>query len=199
MEKLRISRPIIVEGKYDKIKLDSLLTAHIIPTDGFSLFKKKEKAALLRRLAEAYGVIVLTDADGGGKQIRSYLSEILPKEKVTHLYIPAKEGKEKRKSKAGKAGLLGVEGIDADTLRSIFAPFADGAPPKVCGGITKQDFYKDGLSGGEGAKQKREALSRALGLPPDMTANALLDACNLLFTLEEYREALSRLSLSKLF
>ena len=85
MEKIKISRPIIVEGKYDKITLSSILSANIIPTDGFSLFKKKEKAALLRRLAEAHGVIVLTDSDGGGKQIRAYLSEILPKDKVTHL------------------------------------------------------------------------------------------------------------------
>ena len=193
MEKLTISRPIIVEGKYDKIKLDSLLSAYIIPTDGFALFKKAEKRALLRRLAEASGVIVLTDADGGGKQIRSFLSELLPKEQVTHLYIPAVKGKEKRKDKAGKAGLLGVEGIDAETLRNIFLPFADGAPVKPHGGITKLDFYNDGLSGKESAKEKREALAKALDLPPDLTANALLDACNLLYTKEEYREAISHI------
>lgn len=193
MEKLCISRPIIVEGRYDKIKLDSLLSAHIITTDGFSLFKKKEKTALLRRLAENAGVIVLTDADGGGKQIRAFLSEILPKDKVIHLYTPAVVGKEKRKAKPGKAGLLGVEGIDADTLRAMFAPFADGAPAKQTGGITKQDFYLDGLSGGDGAKAKREALSLFFGFPPDMTANALLDAINLLYTKEEYRAALSHL------
>ena len=194
MEKLTISRPIIVEGKYDKIKLDSLLSAYIIPTDGFALFKKPEKRALLRRLAERSGVIVLTDADGGGKQIRSFLSELLPKDKVIHLHTPAVPGKEKRKEKAGKAGLLGVEGIDADTLRAIFAPFADGAPARTCGGITKLDFYNDGLSGKDGAKEKREALARLLELPPDLTANALLDACNLLCTKEEYKEALDRLS-----
>ena len=195
MEKLCISRPIIVEGKYDKIKLDSLLTAHVIPTDGFALFKKKEKTALIRRLAEEKGVIVLTDADGGGKQIRAFLAEILPKEKVIHLYIPAVSGKDKRKEKAGKAGLLGVEGIDSDTLRAIFAPFADGAPQKTHGGITKQDFFFDGLSGGTDAKKKREALSLALGFPPDMTANALLDALNLLYTKEEYRKTLSHITL----
>ena len=136
MEKPCISRPIIVEGKYDKIKLDSLFSAYIIPTDGFALFKKAEKRTLLRRLAERSGVIVLTDADGGGRQIRSFLSELLPKDRVTHLYIPAVKGKEKRKEKAGKAGLLGVEGIEADTLRAILAPYVDGAPPKEHGGIT---------------------------------------------------------------
>lgn len=195
MEKLSVSRPIIVEGKYDKIKLDSLLSAHIISTDGFGIFKKTEKAVLLRRLAEKEGVIILTDADGGGRQIRSYLSEILPKEKVIHLYIPAVAGKEKRKAKAGRAGLLGVEGMDADTLRQIFLPFADGAAERKRGGVTKQDFYRDGLSGGDGAKGKRAALSVALGLPPDMTANALLDAINLLYTKEEYRDIIARLTL----
>ena len=194
MEKLTVSRPIIVEGKYDKIKLDSLLSAHIIPTDGFALFKKGEKAALLRRLAEERGVIVLTDTDGGGRQIRAYLSEILPKEKVIHLYTPAILGKEKRKAHAGKAGLLGVEGMDAALLRELFRPFADGAPVRPCGGITKNDFYTDGLSGKTGAKEKREALCRHLRFPPDMTANALLDALNLLYTKEEYRAILDALS-----
>ena len=193
MEKLTISRPIIVEGKYDKIKLDSLLSAYIIPTDGFALFKKTEKKALLRRLAKEKGVIVLTDADGGGKQIRTFLSELLPKDKVIHLHTPAIQGKERRKEKAGKAGLLGVEGIDADTLRALFAPFADGAPAHPCGGITKLDFYNDGLSGKEGATEKRAALALSLGLPPDLTANTLLDAINLLVTKEEYRAALERI------
>lgn len=194
MEKIHISRPIIVEGKYDKIALSAVLTAHIITTDGFSLFKKKEKAALLRRLAERHGVIVLTDADGGGRQIRAYLSEILPKDKVIHLYTPAIFGKERRKAHAGRAGLLGVEGMTADTLRKIFLPFADESPERSTGGITKQDFYLDGLSGCAGAEARRRALALLLGFPPDMTANALLAACNLLYTKEEYRELLASLS-----
>lgn len=194
MEKLTITRPVIVEGKYDKITLSSVIDAHIIPTGGFSLFRATEKAALLRRLAEAHGVIVLTDSDGGGRQIRSFLSQILPKEKVTHLYVPAREGKERRKTKASKAGLLGVEGMDTALLRALFAPFAVDSPPRTVGGITKQDFYLDGLSGKDGAKEKREALARLLDLPPDMTANALLEAINLLCTEEEYRAKLSLIS-----
>ena len=193
MEKIKISRPIIVEGKYDKITLSSLLSANIIPTDGFSLFKKKEKAALLRRLAEAHGVIVLTDSDGGGKQIRTYLSEILPKDRVIHLYIPQVAGKERRKTHAGKAGLLGVEGMDPETLRALFLPYADDAPMREQGGITKVDFYLDGLSGTEGAEERRRALALSLGLPADMTANALLAACNLLYTKQEYKEKLAAL------
>ena len=193
MEKLTVARPIIVEGKYDKIKLDSLLCAHVIPVDGFGLFKKEELASLLRRLAEKSGVIVLTDPDGGGKQIRARLSQILPPEKVTHLYVPACEGKEKRKKKAGKSGLLGVEGMDADLLRALFLPFSEGTPQKPRGGITKQDFFRDGLSGKDGAKEKREALSRKMNLPPDMSANALLDAVNMLYTSDEYDAVLTTL------
>ncbi len=191
MEKLIISRPILVEGKYDKITLSSVLSAHIISLDGFGIFHAHEKTALLRRLAEKCGLIVLTDPDGGGKQIRAYLSQILPPERLTHLYIPAIAGKERRKTKSGKAGLLGVEGMEPDTLRRLFAPFADGAPPKDTGGITKQDFYSDGLSGKRDAKERREALARAFALPPNMTANALLSALNLLYTKEEYKAALA--------
>ena len=181
-----IKYPIIVEGKYDKIALSSILDATVLTTDGFGLFRQKEKAALLRRLAGDVGVIVLTDPDGGGRQIRAFLSGILPKEKVTHLYAPRIEGKERRKKKGGKAGTLGVEGLDAETLRGLFAPFADGVPQKKTGGITKADLYRDGLSGREGSEEMREKFSLFLSFPPDMTANALLAALNLLYTPEEY-------------
>ena len=191
MNKPTVSLPIIVEGKYDKIKLSSLLEAHILTTDGFSLFRSEEKAALLCRLAEKNGVIVLTDSDGGGRQIRSFLSGILPKEKVYHLYIPRIEGKERRKAKPSRSGVLGVEGTENDTLLSLFAPFIDkgNAPPRR-GGIDKRRFYLDGLSGAPCAAEKRRALCEALSLPPDMTANALLDAINLLYTEEEYDDIL---------
>lgn len=193
MERLKISRPVIVEGKYDKITLSSVIDAHVIPTGGFSLFRAEEKKALLRRLAEAHGVIVLTDSDGGGKQIRAFLSGILPKEKVTHLYIPALSGKERRKEKPGKAGLLGVEGMSTSLLYELFAPFADGASPKEKAALTKTDLYLDGLSGQKGSETRRAALARAMGLPPDMTANALLEAINLLYTEEEYRTLLANI------
>ena len=191
MEKLRINRPIIVEGKYDKIALSAVVEGTILTTGGFSLFNQKEKAALFRRLAAEHGVIVFTDADGGGRQIRAYLSSILPKEKVTHLYTPAIAGKERRKDKAGKAGLLGVEGMDASLLRELLAPFATDAPPRKAGGITKADLYAMGLSGKEGAEGARRALCVRLSFPPDMTANALLEAINLLYTKEEFAKLLS--------
>lgn len=193
MEKLRIDRPIIVEGKYDKIALSAVIEGHVLTTGGFSVFNQKEKAALLRRLCEEKGVIVLTDSDGGGRVIRAFLSGILPKDKVTHLFIPRIAGKERRKSRPGKAGVLGVEGMDASLLRSLLAPFATDAPRREKGTLTKARLYLDGLSGRDGAAERRRALCALLSFPPDMTADALLDALNMLVTEEEYRALLREL------
>lgn len=187
MEKITIDKPIIVEGKYDKIALSSLLSANILTLGGFSVFRQKEKAEMIRRMAEKNGVIVLTDSDGAGKVLRGYLSSILPKEKVTHLYIPRIEGKEKRKKTASKEGTLGVEGIDAETLRDLFRPFSSNAAEDRKSGepLTKADLLSLGLSGGENASFRREALAKKCGLPRDMSSNALLAALNLLYTKEE--------------
>lgn len=194
MDKLKIDRPIIVEGKYDKITLSSVLDANIIPTNGFSLFNNKERLALIRRLGAERGVIVLTDSDGAGQLIRAHLSSALPKEQIIHLYTPAIQGKEKRKKEASKEGFLGVEGMEADRLRVLFAPFAAGAAQKPRGrAVEKRDFYIDGLSGGAGAAARREALATKLELPHGMSANALLDAINLLYTYDEYADVIKEL------
>ena len=191
-ERLRIPLPIVVEGRYDKIKIASIAEAEILTTDGFSLFNDREKRALLRRMARD-GIIVLTDPDGGGKQIRTFLSALLGEGKVYHLHVPAVAGKEARKRTAGRAGLLGVEGADPDVLRALLAPFAGGAPAARAA-LTKADLFADGLSGGEGSAERRRALAVRLGLPPDLTPNALLAAVNLLCTEEEYRAALSEVT-----
>jgi len=128
MEKIKTDLPVIVEGKYDKIKLASILDAEIITTDGFGIFKKKEKLSLIKRLSER-GVIVLTDSDGAGKLIRAHLSGAVPADKIYNLYIPKIKGKEKRKKEGSKEGTLGVEGIDAETLRSIFETFLKNHAP----------------------------------------------------------------------
>lgn len=193
-EKLSVSLPIIVEGKYDKITLSSILDAHILQTDGFGVFNNKEKAALFRRLAEKNGIIVLTDSDGGGRQIRAFLSEILPKEKVFHLYIPKQKGKERRKEKASKEGLLGVEGMEAELLLSLFRPFASGEKRARGALLEKKDFYALGLSGRPDSTKRRAALAESLGLPADMTANALLSALSLLYTKEEILAAIAALA-----
>lgn len=192
MDKPKVALPIIVEGRYDKIKLDSLVEATVLTTDGFSLFHDRERLALLRRMAEDTGVIVLTDADGGGRQIRSYLSSALGAG-VHHLHIPAVAGKERRKKTAGRAGLLGVEGTENETLLRLLAPFFSDVIPRRAS-LTKGDLYADGLSGGEGSALRRAAVARRLALPADLSANAFLAAVNLLFSEEEYRAALGEVT-----
>ena len=195
MDKLHIDRPIIVEGKYDKITLSSVLDAHIITTDGFSIFNRSEQMALLRRLGRETGIIVLTDSDGAGKLIRSHISSALPKEQVVHLYIPSIPGKERRKKVGSAEGTLGVEGMTAERIRRIFTPFATHGSPQTPKGrpVEKRDFYADGLSGGAGAAEKRERLAKAFDLPRGMTANALLEAINLLFDYETYKKTLAEI------
>lgn len=192
MEKLNISYPIIVEGKYDKIKLESILAADIFVTDGFRVFAKDEMKALFRKLSEKSKVIVLTDSDGGGRVIRNYFNSALDKDRVIHLYIPEVKGKEKRKAKPSKAGTLGVEGIDTETLRNLFMPFAGAIETQKRGGITKKDLYEWGMSGREESAQKRAELSRFLGFPSDMSANALLCAVNVLYSKEGFMAELER-------
>ena len=197
MEKIKISLPIIVEGRYDKSSLSGFLDANIITTGGFSIFNNKEKQALLRKLS-ANGVIVLTDSDGGGKQIRSFLSGILPADKIHNLYIPKIAGKESRKRKASKEGNLGVEGMDKDTILRLLEPFIDGEKPIKSGKlITKVDFFTDKLTGCEGASENRAKLCRECGLPDDMTPNALLEAMNLLYGYEEYKRIVLKINENK--
>ena len=192
--KKHIPLPIIVEGKYDKITLTSVFDCTVITTDGFGIFNSKEKQALLRRIAKD-GIIVLTDSDGGGRQIRSFLSSIIPHDKVFNAFIPSIEGKEKRKQKGGKAGTLGVEGMSREVLERVLSPFVSGEKLDTGRGIpvTKLDFYNDGLSGGKDSSEKRRRLCILMDLPSDMTANALLSAVNLLCSGEEYRELVKRL------
>lgn len=188
-EKLPIPYPVVVEGKYDKIRLSNVIDAQIIVTDGFGIFKKEEKRLLLRRLAAASPLIVLTDSDGGGKVIRSHLSGILPKDRIIPLYIPQIKGKERRKDKPSAAGTLGVEGMEDSLLYDLFAPYAKEGDPLTRAAenpLSKVDFFEDGLTGGANSTQKRDELAARVGLPKGMSANALLEALKLLVTYEEY-------------
>ncbi len=196
MEKIKISLPIIVEGRYDKSTLSGFLDATIITTGGFSIFNNKEKQALLRRIAEN-GVIVLTDSDGGGKQIRKFLAGILPPDKIHNLYIPKIEGKESRKRKPSKSGTLGVEGMEKKVIMRLLEPFIDGKIAEKSGKmITKVDFFTDKLTGCDGASENRVKLCRECGLPEDMTPNALLEAMNLIYGYEEYKKIISDLDIT---
>lgn len=188
-ERLKISQAILVEGKYDKIKLERLLDAKIFTTGGFSVFSSSEKCALLRRIAEKQGLIVLTDSDPAGFVIRNKLKGMLPKARVTHLYAPSVVGKEARKKAPSKAGILGVEGLDLQTLRALFVRSgivcgdADGCSvPEAQRGsaYTKADLYEAGLCGGADSAARRDEFCKANDLPRGMTPNALLEAVNLL-------------------
>ncbi len=188
-KKLRIPYPVIVEGRYDKIRLSGVIDAEILTTAGFGIFSKKEQLSLIRMLAAPRGMIVLTDSDGAGKVIRAHLSSALPPEKVIHLYIPQIAGKERRKSAPSKEGTLGVEGMEDALLYDLFLPFAqqdDACSPIPHGGITKTDLYTLGLTGTADASARRDKISQSLHLPAGMTPGALLGALNILFTREDF-------------
>lgn len=186
MEKLHIDFPVIVEGKYDKIKLDSILDAVIITTEGFKIFRDTEKRALLRALAEKSKIIVLSDSDHAGMMIRSHIKGIIPNDRIISLYAPQIVGKEKRKAKPSKEGFVGVEGTDADLLRELFRPFANANNASERKKITKTDLYELGLSGGSDSSKRRAAVCKALGLPCDLSANALLETANVICSFDEF-------------
>lgn len=190
-ERLKISLPIVVEGRYDKATLSGFVDGVIITTGGFGIFNNSELRSLITRVA-ADGIIVLCDSDGGGKQIRSYLSGILPKDKVHNLYIPRIEGKERRKRKPSKSGVLGVEGMSREVIERLLAPFAVGASEREdVRQITKADMYADGLTGTPCASDRRHKLCELCELPTDMTPTALLEAMNVLYGYEEYKRLIS--------
>lgn len=192
MDKLKITFPIIVEGKYDIIKIRSVADATVVSTDGFGVFKNSERLALIKRLAERTRIIVLTDSDGAGKVIRSHITQAVPRDRLIQLYIPQVEGKERRKSERSAEGYLGVEGTDADVLRRLLEPFSDGTRSDICEHepVTKTDFFELGLTG-EGSADRREKLAQKLGLPRKMTPNALLAAINVLMTRDAFFELMS--------
>lgn len=182
---IKVGPVILVEGKYDKIKLSQIFDATILTTDGFGIFKQKDKLELLRRLAETRGLLIFTDPDGAGFVIRNYLKGAVPKEKLFHAYIPDLYGKEKRKAKGSKEGKLGVEGVPDDVIiRAVEASGALQGSVPAKSGITKADLYEMGLSGSAGSTQRRLRLLKELQLPQQLSPNALLDVLNCIIDLE---------------
>lgn len=193
-KKLRIKQPVIVEGKYDKIKLESLVDGLIITTDGFRIYKDKEKMSLIRTFAQKDGVIVVTDSDGAGFQIRNHLKGCIGNGKIINIYIPDIFGKEKRKEKPSKEGKLGVEGMDAEILRKAFLeagvlPDSEEKEPW----ITKADLLDDGFTGGENSAELRKKLAVELSLPERISVNALLEVLNRLYDRETYERAVNKI------
>ncbi len=185
-KKLSLAFPVIVEGRYDRAKLDSILSSPVYTTDGFALFRSEEKKALFTSLAKKTKLIVLTDPDGAGKVIRNYFNSILPKDRIVHLYIPQIGGKEKRKKTSSREGFLGVEGMERELLVSLLSPFESPEKDRKREPIAKADLYAAGLTGKAASARKRDEFASRLGLPAGMSPTAFLDALNVLLTREDF-------------
>ncbi len=193
---IKIDRVVIVEGRYDKIKLSSILDAVIIETDGFGIFNDKEKQKLIRKLAETKGLLILTDSDSAGFKIRSFIRGIVPNEQIKHAYIPDIFGKEKRKTEPSKEGKLGVEGvkvqviIDALEKAGVLCEETENTERRE---ITKLDLYEDGISGKPDSDALRKKLLKHLDLPERLTSNALVQILNTFLTFEEYKKTIEEI------
>lgn len=189
---ISVKEVIVVEGRYDRNTLSQVFDAVIVETSGFGVFNDREKLALLRRLAEARGLVVLTDSDGAGFVIRNFLKGAIDPALVKQAYIPDIAGRERRKRAPSKEGKLGVEGMKPEVLiealRRAGATLGGEEPARRAGGITKATLYELGLSGGPGSAEKRRTLLKELDLPEKLSANALLDVLNALYTEAELRE-----------
>lgn len=185
---LKIKEAIVVEGNYDKIKLSGIVDTTIIVTDGFMIFKNKDIMKMISALADKCGVIVFTDSDRAGFQIRNHIKNVLHGKNVKHAYIPDIKGKERRKDKPSKEGFLGVEGISDEiilnALKDCITPIEQGGVKK----ISKADLCLFGLSGGADSHQKRSRLLKRIGLPQRLSANAMLDVVNTLYSYEEFSD-----------
>lgn len=209
MNRIKLKETVIVEGRYDRIRLSELIESPMIETGGFRVFKDKEKQELIRAVAKRRGILVMTDVDSAGFVIRNFLRGIVPQDQILHAYIPTIKGKEKRKQEASKEGILGVEGIDRGALiESIrnsgahIVSVGEGlAPPDytdteakiVQSEITKSDFFDYGLTGCANAAAHREEVLSSLGLPTYLTTNAMISALNCLFTKDEFEQYLLQL------
>ena len=194
---IKLSQPVIVEGKYDVIKLSNILDALIIKTDGFGIFKDSEKQRLIRRLANEKGIIVLTDSDSAGFVIRNFISSCVPKEKIINVYIPDIFGKEKRKAERSKEGKLGVEGVPESVILEALrkAGVTASVTDEKRRLITNVDLYEYGLSGRENSSRKRKKLLAALSLPERMSTSSLVKILNSFVTYDEFIEKVKEIQL----
>lgn len=185
--KIKIKQAIVVEGKYDKIKLSEIIDGVIIVTNGFGIYSDKETIDLIRFYAKERGLVILTDSDSAGNQIRGHIKSIVPEGRVINVYVPEIRGKEKRKVKPSKEGMLGVEGIPSDVIRNAFvkAGLLENEISKKSL-VTKMDFYELGLSGKSNSTMLRKMLAEKLDLPIHLSSSALRDAVNTMFDREDF-------------
>lgn len=185
---IKLRQVVVVEGKYDKITLSNIIDATIITTDGFGIYKNKDKMALIRAFAKNKGIIIMTDSDSAGAQIRGFLKGICADGEIINVYIPQLKGKEKRKDKPSKEGLLGVEGMNKECVLNALqkSGVSQYKYEENSRKISKTDLFSLGLSGGDNSAFLRKMLLKHLNLPDNLSANAFLDAVNTLFTYEEF-------------
>lgn len=191
---IKLKQTIIVEGKYDKIRLANIIDATIITTEGFRIFKDKEKRELIRILGDKNGLIVMTDSDKAGQLIRNHIKNIVPKAEVINVYLPQIKGKEKRKTSPSAEGVLGVEGTDDGIIISALnrAGITGQEVSKTGHAVTKTHLFNLGLSGWEDSAEKRADLCTFLGLPDFLSANSLLEVINSLYGYDEFLNEVTR-------
>ncbi len=191
---IKVNQAVIVEGKYDKIKLSSVIDGVIIVTNGFGIFKDKEKLELIRYYAEKTGIIILTDSDNAGRKIRGYIKGAIKNGNITNVHIPDIFGKEKRKTKPSAEGKLGVEGVDVKVLKEAFAKAGISSDERTTPkDITKLTMFELGLSGGNDSSNLRKKLQSRLGLPSMLSTGALLEVLNTMMTAAELKEHMAAL------
>ena len=188
-EKIKIHEAVIVEGRYDKIKLSNIIDAFILETDGFSIFKDKKKLTFIKKLALERGIVVLTDSDHAGFMIRSHISSAVPKSRIKNVYIPDVYGKEKRKAAPSKEGKIGVEGMSTEVILNAFEKAGVTASKVTCDNpVTTVDFFELGLTGGADSKEKRKELCAELDLPEFLSVSSLISCINNMMSKEEFAE-----------
>lgn len=193
---IKLKEAVIVEGRYDKIKLKNLIDAPVIETNGFRIFNDKERQSLIRQIADKRGILIMTDSDGAGLVIRNYLNGVIDKSKIKHCYVPQLKGKEKRKEQKSREGYLGVEGVPDDVIIEAIRKSGAtviGEESAQRNEITKADLFTLGLTGSENSAQKRKKLLKMLNMPDYLSTNAMLAALNCLYSLEELNNIITEL------
>ncbi len=190
---ITLDRPVIVEGRYDKIKLKSIIDSVVIETGGFNIFKDKQKLNMIKRLAEKTGIIIMTDSDAAGFKIRSYLKSAIPADKIINVYIPDIFGKEKRKAHPSAEGKLGVEGLKTQVIIEALEQAGAIKEREVSGaGVTMTDFYEDGLCGRKDSAELRKRFKAELRLPERLSTKVLLEVINTLISYDEYKKIVGK-------
>ena len=194
---IRLDKPVIVEGKYDKIRLSGFIDAVIIETDGFRIFSDKEKRAFIRNMAKNKGIIVMTDSDSAGFRIRNFIRNIASDGEVINVYMPDVFGKEKRKAEPSKEGKLGVEGLseeiitEALTKAGVFHTQTENVNRRQ---VTVTDLFEDGFTGSDNSGERKKKLLESLSLPSKMSNSQLLKLINTFMSYEDYKNAVLRIS-----